>query len=127
MEANRFILEDIRPGVLGKIDAGSQIEGKVVVRQGAEIINSVIRGPAIIGEESVIVNSFIGPFTSIGRKVRVEGSEIEHSVVMEECVIQHVEGRIDSSLIGKNVVITRNARRPKVFRFVLGEIGRAHV
>ena len=121
LEANRFILEDIQPGVFGKIDANSQIEGKVVVGQGAEIVNSVIRGPAIIGEGSLIANSFVGPFTSIGKNVRIEGSEIEHSVVMEESVIQHVEGRIDSSLIGRNVAITRNARRPQVFRFVLGD------
>ena len=121
LEANRFILEDIEPRVLGKVDKNSQIEGKVVIGQGAEVVNSLIRGPAIIGEGSVIFSSFVGPFTSIGRNVRIEGSEIEHSVVMEECVIQDVEGRIDSSLLGRNVVITRSVRRPKVFRFVLGD------
>ena len=38
---------------------------QVVIEQGAEIINSVIRGPVVIGTGTRIVNSYVGPYTAI--------------------------------------------------------------
>ena len=124
LEANRMVLEGIEPRCDGNIDAESRVEGRVVVEDGAEVMRSNLRGPAIIGRDSRIVDSYIGPFTSIYYGVTVEGSELEHSIVMENSSIMNIPGRIEDSLIGKNVEITRASARPKTFRFVLGDNSR---
>ena len=121
LEANRMVLEDITPCCEGSVDGASRVDGRVVVEKGAEIVRSTLRGPAIIGRGSRIVDSYIGPFTSIYYGVSVEGSELEHSIVMENTSIRNIPGRIEDSLIGKNVEISRSPLRPKTFRFVLGD------
>ena len=121
LDANRLVLDEIEPRVEGYVDRGSKLTGKVTVQKGAEIIGSVIRGPAIIGEESRIVNSFIGPFTSIYHHVLVEKSEIEHSIVLEHSRIVDISQRIENSLIGRNVEITRSPLLPKAYKMTLGD------
>ena len=91
------------------------------MQKGAEIIGSVIRGPAIIGEETRIVNSYIGPFTSIYHHVLVEKSEIEHSIVLEHSRIVDIPQRIENSLIGRNVEIARSPLLPKAYKMTLGD------
>lgn len=124
LEANRMVLEDIKPRCSGRVDATSQIIGRVVIEEGAEVINSVIRGPAIVGKNARILNSFIGPFTSIYFGVLVESSEIEHSIVMENSRISNVRARIEDSLIGKDVEIDRSPLKPKALRLMLGDNSR---
>ncbi len=121
LDANRLVLDEIEPRVEGYVDRGSKLTGKVTVQRGAEIIGSVIRGPAIIGEETRIVNSFIGPFTSIYHHVLVEKSEIEHSIVLEHSRIVDISQRIENSLIGRNVEITRSPLLPKAYKMTLGD------
>ncbi len=124
LDANRLILDDIAPAVLGTVDEQSQIIGKVVVEPGAEVHNSVIRGPAIIGEHTQIVNSYIGPFTSIYHHCEIRGSEVEHSIVMEGSRIDGVDQRIEDSVIGRNVEITRSSLKPKAYKVTLGDNSR---
>jgi glucose-1-phosphate thymidylyltransferase len=121
LEANRLILEELPASVEGYIDRDSQLIGKVIVEPGAEIINSTIRGPAIIGEGTRIINSYVGPFTSIYHHCHVEGSEIEHSIVLENCIIRDLPGRLEDSLIGRHVEIGRSPLKPKAYRLVLGD------
>jgi glucose-1-phosphate thymidylyltransferase len=121
LDANRLVLDEMEPKVEGYVDRGSKLIGKVTVQKGAEIIGSVIRGPAIIGEETRIVNSFIGPFTSIYHHVLVEKSEIEHSMVLEHSRLVDVPQRIENSLIGRNVEVNRSALLPKAYKMVLGD------
>ena len=124
LEANRMVLECIETRCDGSIDAESRIDGRVIVEEGAEVVRSTLRGPAVIGKDTRIADSYIGPFTSIYYGVTVEGSEIEHSIVMENSSIVNIPGRIEDSLIGKNVEIARSPARPKTFRFVLGDNSR---
>ncbi|MCB9433894.1 MAG: glucose-1-phosphate thymidylyltransferase [Ardenticatenaceae bacterium] len=121
LEANDLVLEEIEYIVDGYVDRDSQMGRRVAVQRGAEIINSVVRGPAIIGENSRIINSYIGPFTSIGDNVVVENSEIEHSMVLENSEIRDIEARIQDSLIGRNVKITRSPIKPKALKLALGD------
>jgi len=121
LEANRMVLEDIMPSIEGQVDESSRLDGRVVLEEGAEVIGSTLRGPAIIGKGSRIIDSYIGPFTAIYYGVKVEGSEIEHSIVMENSSITNIPGRIEGSLIGKNVQISSSPALPKTFRFVLGD------
>lgn len=124
LEANRMVLEGLDPSVGGSVDESSRLDGRVVLEEGAEVVRSTIRGPAIIGNGSRIVDSFIGPFTSIYHGVTVEGSEIEHSIIMGCSTIRNIPGRISSSLIGNNVEISRSLDLPKAFRFMLGDNSR---
>ncbi|OGD48221.1 glucose-1-phosphate thymidylyltransferase [Candidatus Bathyarchaeota archaeon RBG_13_46_16b] len=82
----------------------SKIEGRVAIQKGAKITNSVIRGPSIIGENCVIQNSFVGPYTSIGNQTQIIESSIEYCVVLENVFIKGVE-RLEESLIGRNTKI----------------------
>ncbi|MDX1583467.1 MAG: glucose-1-phosphate thymidylyltransferase, partial [Thermoanaerobaculia bacterium] len=121
LEANRTVLDTQEYEVLGTVDAESRIEGKVVVAEGAEIVDSVIRGPVTIGPGARIEHAFVGPYTSIGQQCVIESCEIENSIVLEGSEIRRVEGRIEESLIGKNVRIGRTRRRPVAYRFMVGD------
>jgi len=121
LEANRIMLDDLEARIKGEIDKSSKISGKVRIEEGAQIINSVIRGPATVARGCKIIHSYIGPFTSIYYNVLIEDSEIEHSIVMEECKISGLKARIEDSLIGKNVVIIKSTSKPKAYRFMLGD------
>jgi glucose-1-phosphate thymidylyltransferase len=121
LEANDKVLDEIEHRIEGFIDRDSQVSGKVTVEKGAQIINSRIRGPAIIGEESRLVNSYVGPFTSIYHHVTIEYSEIEHSIVLESSRILDIPYRIEDSLIGRNSEITRSPIKPKALKMTLGD------
>lgn len=127
LEANRLILETFETTVLGSVDADSQLHGKVVLGRGVQVRNSVIRGPAIIGEETVISNSFIGPFTSIDHHCLISNAEIEHSIIMENSRIVDIRSRIEDSLIGRNVEISHAEMKPKAYKMMLGDFSRVGV
>lgn len=121
LEANRTVLDTIDYDVQGEVDALSSVEGKVLVEEGAEIIDSVIRGPVIIGANSRIEHAFVGPYTSIGNRCVIENCELENSIILENSTISGVDGRIEASLIGKNVRIGRTSRKPVAYRFMVGD------
>lgn len=124
LEANDLVLEEIEYKVEGYVDRDSTIGRRVRIERGAEIINSVVRGPTIIGENTRIVNSYIGPFTSIYHNVVIEDAEIEHSIILENSRVQDIERRIQDSLIGRNVVIERSPIKPKSVKLTLGDNSR---
>jgi glucose-1-phosphate thymidylyltransferase len=121
LEANRLILDTIEGRVDGCCDAGSRVEGKVIVEEGAIIEASVVRGPVIIGKRARIVQAYVGPFTSIMNDVEIRESEIEHSIVLEGSSICNLVHRVEDSLIGKNVRIYRVPMKPSAYRFMLGD------
>jgi glucose-1-phosphate thymidylyltransferase len=121
LEANDLVLDEIEHSIEGYVDRDSQVNGKVTIQKGAEIINSRIRGPAIIGEDARIVNSYVGPFTSIYHDVVIESSEIEHSIVLEHSRIVDIPYRIEDSLVGRNSSISRSPIKPKALKMTLGD------
>ena len=121
LEANRIVLDALAPLNQGEIVGTSQLIGKVVVEAGARVIDSIVRGPAIIGKRCVVANSYVGPFTSVYHGVEIRNSEIEHSIVLENSKIIDVPGRIADSLIGKDVLIHRGTAPPSALRFMLGD------
>ena len=126
LESNRRILETIDARIDGKVDELSTIEGRVVIESGAEIISSRIRGPVIIGENTRVVNSYVGPFTSIASGCEIRDSELDHSVVLDESRICGIAGIADS-LIGRWVEVSRSGRRPRGVRLMLGDHSRIDV
>ena len=121
LEANRLILETIEPRIEGTVDAESKINGKVVIEKDAEIIRSTVRGPAIIGERTRVINAYIGPYTSIYHDCLIADCEIEHSILMENCKVVDIHHRIEDSLIGRNVEIVRSPIKPRAYKMVLGD------
>lgn len=128
LEANSFVLEEL----LATIDPhqrispestiiNSQVDSRVIVERGAQIIDSTIRGPAIIGENTVIRNSYIGTYTSIYQGVRVENCEIARSIVLENSIIENLDVRLQDSLIGRNATLSRNTSKPRVLKMNLGD------
>ncbi len=120
LEANRLLLEKIATQIDGSVDASSSLDGRVVVAEGAEIVNSTIRGPVAIGRGTRVVDSFIGPFSAIGTGCEVVHSEIEHSVVMDESKVLHIP-RLEDSLIGREAIVERSAKRPRALRLMVGD------
>ena len=123
LEGNRLILETVEPRIEGVVDGESRIEGRVVIQPGAEIVRSMVRGPSIIGSGTKIIDSYIGPFTSVYYGCEVVRSEVEYSIVLEESRISDVR-RIADSLIGKQVQVTRTERGPRAVRLMLGDHSR---
>jgi glucose-1-phosphate thymidylyltransferase len=120
LEANRIILDGLESCVEGVVER-SDVVGQVVIEPGAKVVESTIRGPAIIGRGALIEHAYIGPFTSIGDGVVVRSSEIEHSIVLEGSSITEVGGRIESSLIGRNVSIHRSDAKPRSYKLMIGD------
>lgn len=120
IEANLLVLENIE-SVNKSSQKDSEISGRVRAEQGSVIEKSVVRGPVIIGKNSKIIGSYIGPFSSIGNNVIIENSEIENSVIMDGAQIKNVEKRIDRSIIGKDVVINVTTKSPRTHKFILGD------
>lgn len=123
LEANRRILDAIQESeYAGKIDETTIIQGRVCIDKGSIVANSLIRGPVVIGENCRIVNSYVGPYTSIGNGVVLENCEVENSILMDESKLSNLSSRIDSSLIGKGVRISQNGKLPKAMKFVVGDL-----
>lgn len=121
LEANRVVLDTIRRRVDGAIDGSSRIIGHVVIEQGARIVGSTVRGPAVIGAGAVIEHCYVGPFTAIGENCILEACEIENSIVLEQSSIRNISVRISDSLIGKEVEVVRADGRPRVIQLLLGD------
>lgn len=125
LEANRVALDQLLDGtgpvVRGSVDAASDVAGKVLVEEGARIVGSHVRGPAIIGAGAVIEESYIGPFTSVGARCHIRDSELEYSILFEDTQILDADVRIERSLLGREVLVRRGVGRPKTQKFILGD------
>ncbi|MFF7791047.1 glucose-1-phosphate thymidylyltransferase [Streptomyces sp. NPDC007991] len=126
LEVNRMVLEGVDRRIDGDVDTASETIGRVVVEEGARIVNSRIVGPAVIGSGTVIGNSYVGPFTSIAENCRITDSEVEFSIVLRDSSIQGV-GRIEASLIGRHVEVTPAPSVPSAHRFVLGDHSKVQI
>lgn len=121
LTANTVVLDEwVRRAIRGRVDKASEIVGRVYLEEGAEVISSKIRGPAIIGAGARIENSFIGPHTSIGERCAIIDSVVENSVILADSEVRDID-RLDDSLVGREVTIHRTKRRPAAYRLLLGD------
>jgi glucose-1-phosphate thymidylyltransferase len=121
LEANHIVLERLEERRHGDIGERSRIEGAVRLGEGVELVDSLVRGPAILGAGVRLRNAFVGPYTSIGDGCTLVGCEVENSIVLAQCEIRDVPLRIDGSLIGRNTRIVKTDFKPKAYRFMLGD------
>jgi glucose-1-phosphate thymidylyltransferase len=121
LEANRIVLEGLSGNAAGKIEDGSRIEGRVELGEGVELVDSLVRGPVIIGAGARIENAFVGPYTSIGERCQIVRCEVENSIILADSELRDIPLRIDGSLIGRNVRIVKTDFKPKAYRFMVGD------
>lgn len=123
LNANRVVLSHLKRCIApsASIDATSRVDGDVILEDHVTLINSVVRGPAIIGRNATLANASIGPFTSLAHNCVVINSEIEHSIVLEECLIRDIDRCIEDSLIGSQTEILPYSAKPGTYSFLLGD------
>lgn len=126
LEANRLILDVMPEGVEGVV-TDSQIEGRVRVEAGATVTGSTIRGPVVIGADAVIEDAYIGPYTAISAGAVVRRAEVEHSILLESSLIEDLDARMESSLVGRDAVVTRSQLKPRAYRFMVGDHSRVEI
>lgn len=121
LEANRVVLDDLlQRDIRGEVNDDSKIIGRVEIGEGTKIENSTIRGPVAVGKSCYIKDSYIGPFTSIGSGSKIENSSIEHSVILESCLVCNVE-RLADSIIGRGTRVLKQERGPKAVKLFVGD------
>jgi glucose-1-phosphate thymidylyltransferase len=126
LECNRIVLETIEPSVKGTVDEQSELTGRVVIEDGAVVEESVLRGPIVVGAGTRVIRSYIGPFTSVAEDCVVEDAEIEYSIVLGHSTIRGVS-RIEHSLIGKDVEVTRAPSVPNAHQLMVGDHSRVQI
>jgi glucose-1-phosphate thymidylyltransferase len=121
LEGNRRMLEGIARSVSDASLSQSSIQGPVVVHPTARLHRSVVRGPAIVGADARLTDAYVGPYTSIGAGVVVEGAEIEHSIVLDAAELRYVGTRLESSVIGHGARVVRGFALPTAMRIAIGD------
>ena len=119
LEANRLILDDLTTKIKGKVEG--EIRGRISMDTGTKVNkNSMIKGPALIGRDCLIKDSYIGPYTSIGNNCEIINAEVEDSVVMDGAKLINAWNIVDS-MIGRDAVIEKNKSLPKGNKFIIGD------
>jgi glucose-1-phosphate thymidylyltransferase len=120
LEANRLVLDRLEARVQGEL-VDSSCDGRVVVEPGARLERCTVRGPAVIGAGARLVDCYVGPYTAIGEGCTIERAEVEHSILLSGSSVTGLEGRMESSLLGRNVTIGRGTGQPRAYRFMVGD------
>jgi glucose-1-phosphate thymidylyltransferase len=120
LEANRLVLDTIASRVEGEL-VDSQCDGRVVIEPGARLERSTVRGPAVVGAGACLIDAYVGPYSAIGEDCVIERAEVEHSILLAGSSVRDLDGRMESSLLGRNVHIRRDDRQPRAYRFMVGD------
>lgn len=121
LAANTVVLDDyIKRQIQGKVDSKSKVSGRVRIEKTARIVNSSLRGPVVIGKKCEIVDSFIGPYTTIGHETRIINSAIEHSVILDKCCVENI-ARLEDSLIGREAKVVHVKNHSRALRLLIGD------
>jgi len=127
LDANRLALSSLTRRVEGELTE-AEVIGEVVVEPGAKIVHSTVRGPAYIGPGALVQDSFIGPYTSVGREARVISSEVEYTILMDLAEVHALPYRLDSSILGQGVVVDgKGHTRRHTLQLVLGDRSRVRL
>jgi len=126
LECNRELLDTLARDVAGDVDEASELTGAVVVEPGARIVRSLIEGPAIIGADSVVVDSHIGPHTSIGRECAISGARIDYSITLDGAHVAGAKG-LHGSVIGRSATVTTADHPSGRHSLIVGDHARIEV
>jgi glucose-1-phosphate thymidylyltransferase len=118
---NRVALDRLAGSIPSSARPSNRFEGRVLIDRTATVRSSMITGPVVIGPHATVVDAYLGPYTSIGAGARVEGAEIERSIVAPGASVMHIGGRLVSSLVGRDARIYRDFSLPRALRLWVGE------
>ena len=121
LDANCLVLDNIKSQNNGNIDDMSKMTGEVIICKNSSIINSIIKGPVIIDNDCTIKDSYIGPYSSIGKNCKITNAKVEYSILMEGCVLDSLNQIMKSSLLGKNVKVVGSNNQNNNSTFLLGD------
>jgi len=121
LDANCLVLDNIKSKNNGNIDDMSKMTGEVIIGKNSSIINSIIKGPVIIDNDCTIKDSYIGPYSSIGKNCKITNAKVEYSILMEGCVLDSLNQIMKSSLLGKNVNVVGSNNQNNNSTFLLGD------
>lgn len=121
LDLNRIALDRMHQELPRPSGDGNLIEGRVWIHEQASVRTSVIVGPAVVGPHAHISDAYIGPYTSIGAGARIEGAEIERSIIAAGATIMHVGSRIVASVVGRDARVFRDLSLPRAFRLRVGD------
>lgn len=121
LELNRIALDQLQTEIRRPPNNGNQFEGRVWIHEDAQVSSSVIVGPTVIGPGARVADAYIGPYTSIGADARVEGVEVERSIVAAGASIMHVGGRLVASVVGRDARVFRDFSLPRALRIRIGD------
>ena len=121
LELNQIALDrlDIEPRWSN--NNGNRVEGRVQIDETASVCASVIVGPVVIGPGARVSDAYIGPYTSIGEDARIEGAEIERSIIAAGASITHIGGRLAGSIVGRDARVFRDFSLPRALRLRVGD------
>jgi NDP-sugar pyrophosphorylase family protein len=120
LDANSAALDDMKRARIGADLTGASVQGRVSIHPTAVLEAAKIRGPVSIGPEARIVETYVGPYTSIGAGVELEGVEIENSIVLPGAQIRFPGRRLEASLVGEGAQIGRDYSLPSALRLRVG-------
>jgi glucose-1-phosphate thymidylyltransferase len=92
---------------------------EIIVGENSKIIDSVIKGPTIIGENCLLENSIIEKNTSIQSNSIVINSKVENSILMSNVKIKNLR-LISDSIIGNDCNIESKKSRESYSRLIFG-------
>jgi glucose-1-phosphate thymidylyltransferase len=120
LELNRIVLDRIESAVPHDGTGSNRIEGRVNIDERADVRDSVVVGPVVIGPGARVRDAYIGPYTAIGARARVEGAEVERSIISPGASIMHIGGRITASVVGPDARVFRDFSLPRAVRLRVG-------
>jgi len=121
LEGNRRMLEDLPRDVEPDRFPTCEFQGPVAIHPDAQLDHTLIRGPAIVGPGSRLSHAYVGPYTSVGANVTMEGTQIEHSIVLENAELGQVGTRLENSVIGRGARVVRTFGLPTAMTLSVGE------
>jgi glucose-1-phosphate thymidylyltransferase len=121
LEENRAVIDDLHPGPsLGEL-VDSRDQGRVLIGPGTTLESTVVRGPAVIGSRVQLRHAYIGPYSSIGDDVEIDGAEVEHSVILPGASIKHPGDRLEASVVGRGARVLRDFGLPRALRLRIAD------
>jgi NDP-sugar pyrophosphorylase family protein len=120
LEANTIALDELKRGRVGVDLSHASVQGRVQIDPSAELNGAKLRGPVYIGPGARLVETYVGPYTTIGAGVTLEGVELENSIVLPQAEIRYPGRRLEASLVGEGAQIGRDYSLPSALRLRVG-------
>lgn len=124
LSANKLLLDHMGSADFpnhGTIQTGAQISGNVHIGIGSRISSDVkIIGPAIIAENCVLEHCQIGPYVTITQGTEIKNATIDHSIILDNCVID-CDLHISQSILGKHITLVEKREGHLGRKMIIGD------